>query len=357
MAQEGNGGEKTEKATPKRRKDAREKGQVRKSQDVITVVMLLALFSSLKFFGPNMMKQIMTFMEKVFSGSYNNTVLDAGGFTFILKEAVVTFIYAMLPIFGVAILAALVVNYVQVGFLYSTEALMPKLSRLNPASGLKRMFSIQTVYELFKSIGKLIIVGILGYMQVSKNLKTYLNLMDMGAMKASAVIFNTVINACFVITAALAVFSILDYVYQWFKYEKDLRMTKYEIKMEYKQQEGDPEIKAKIKQKQREMASQRMMQEVPGADVVITNPTHVAVAIKYDEEKTGAPIILAKGLDLVAQRIKEIAGKNKVEIYESKEIARALYAQCEIGQEIPAELYGAVAEILAYVYKMKNGGR
>ncbi|MBQ9624912.1 MAG: EscU/YscU/HrcU family type III secretion system export apparatus switch protein, partial [Clostridia bacterium] len=162
---------------------------------------------------------------------------------------------------------------------------------------------------------------------------------------------------CFYISGALAIFSIVDYVYQWFKYEKDLMMSKYEVKTEFKQMEGDPQIKSRRQQKHREMAARRMMQSIPDADVVITNPTHFAVALKYDEEIKDAPIVLAKGQDLVAQRIKEIAVQYGIEIVENKEVARAIFAACEVGSEIPLELYQSVAEILAYVYKIKNGGQ
>lgn len=355
MAQDSSTGEKTEKATPKRRREAREKGQVRKSQEVITAGMLLAIFGGLKIFGPLVIGRITDMLIYFLGGNFMETKLDAAGFTSVMANASLAFGLAMLPILGVAMLAALVVNYMQVGFLVSTQALQPKFSRLNPMEGIKRMFSIQTIYELFKSIGKLIIIGVIGVWQVMNHLKSYLSTTEMGAMVAARHMFDTILSTCFTIGIALAVFSVVDYVYQWFKYEKDLRMSKYDIKMEYKQMEGDPEIKAKIKQKQRQMASQRMMHEVPGADVVITNPTHVAVALKYDEDQGGAPTILAKGLDRVAQRIKEIAKEAKIEIVENPEVARAIFAQCELGEEIPGDLYSAVAEILAYVYKMKHG--
>lgn len=350
-------GERTEKATPKRRKDAREKGQVRKSAEVVTSVMLLSIFGVLKFFGGWMAGQMQGLLGGYLGGERMLDVSNAAGFTRVMTHATGAFIWAMLPVFAVAVLAALLANYIQVGILFSTKALQPKMEHLNPLSGFKRMFSLKAIYETIKALGKLIIILVIIYIQMRKNMDLFLRTTTMGMTESVPLIFNAIINACFYVCLFLAIFSVTDYVYQWFKYEKDLKMTKYEVKTEFKQMEGDPEIKAKIKQKQRQMATARMMQDVPDADVVITNPTHFAVALQYDQKKNGAPVVLAKGQDLVAQRIKEIAKEHGVEIVENKPVARALYAGCQIGGEIPGELYGAVAEILAYVYKMKNGGR
>lgn len=351
----GDTGEKTEKATPKKRKDAREKGQVKKSTEVVTSCMLMGLFGVLRIMGPQMMTTTMGMLKRYLSGSAFVT-LDVGGIVNVLMHAVFTFFIVMAPLFGGAVIIAVLANYVQIGWLFSSKALEPKFDRMNPLSGLKRMFSIQSLYELMKAVFKLIIVIVIAYLQVKSHMPLILRTMTMGAMESIKPIFVAICNTCFTISGALAVFSIVDYVYQWFKYEKDLKMSKYEVKTEFKQMEGDPQIKSKRQQKHREMAAKRMMQSVPDADVVITNPTHYAVAIKYDEEIKDAPIVLAKGQDRLAQRIKEIAAEHNIEIVENVEVARALYASCEVGSEIPTNLYQSVAEILAFVYKMKNGG-
>lgn len=349
-------GEKTEKATPKKRKDAREEGQVKKSNEVITACMLLGLFGVLRIMGPWMMGRVQKLMEMYLSGSAFVT-FDAAGVTTLFMNVIFSFLMIMAPLLGCAVLIAFMTNYMQIGWLFSTKALKPKFSKMNPISGFKRMFSLQSLYELLKSIFKLIIVFVIAYVQISGHMDIILRTMHMGVVDSIYPTFVAISNTCFAISGALAVFSIVDYVYQWFKYEKDLMMSKYEVKTEFKQMEGDPQIKSKRQQKHREMAARRMMQSVPDADVVITNPTHFAVALKYDDESKDAPVVLAKGQDRLALRIKEVARECGIEIVENKEVARALYASCEIGSEIPVSLYQSVAEILAYVYKMKNGGK
>lgn len=352
---EGDTGEKTEKATPKKRDDARKKGQVRKSNEVITSCMLLGLFGVIRVTGPMMMSNTIELLQRYIGGS-GAVTLDIAGIMNVMTHAVFSFLLIMAPIFGVSVIVAILANYVQVGYLFSTEALQPKFDRMNPLSGLKRMISIQSLYEMLKAMFKLVIIIVIAYVQIKGHLPMMLRTMQIGALASVKPVFIAMCNTCFTISGALAVFSIVDYVYQWFKYEKDLKMSKYEVKTEFKQMEGDPQIKSKRQQAHREMSARRMMQSVPDADVVITNPTHFAVAIKYDEEVKDAPIVLAKGQDRIAQRIKEIATENNIDIVENVEVARALYAACEVGSEIPINLYQSVAEILAYVYKMKNGG-
>lgn len=348
-------GEKTEKATPKKRKDAREKGQVKKSMEVVTSCMLLGLFGILRVAGPMMINSTKNVMERYLTSS-GFVTLDVAGVSTLFLDVVITFLLIMAPILGGAFVIAVIANYVQIGWLFSTKALQPKFDRMNPLSGFKRMISLQSLYELLKAMFKLIIVAVIAFVQIKGHMDLIMRSMTMGLTESIYPTFIAVLDTCFAISGALAVFSIVDYVYQWFKYEKDLMMSKYEVKTEFKQMEGDPQIKSKRQQKHREMAARRMMQSVPDADVVITNPTHYAVALKYDEDTKSAPEVLAKGQDRIALRIKEIAREHDVEIVENKEVARALYASCEVGSEIPTSLYQSVAEILAYVYKMKNGG-
>ncbi len=350
------GGERTEKATPKKRKDAREKGQVRKSTEIVTAVMMLIMFGYLSLAGGDIWKAMCEAVENCFKtwAIAGNDGVTAGSIGNILLEATIVFIKASLPAMLVAFMAALVTNVVQVGFLFSTKALAPKMERLNPLKGLKRMFSLQTLFQLVKAIAKIIVIGVVAYSQYM-NAVTKFGLMAGTNLMASVTAMGSIIvDAGFAIGFALLIIAAIDYVYQWFKYEKDLKMTKYEVKMEYKQLEGDPQIKGRIKQKQRQMATMRMMQAVPQADVVITNPTHYAIALKYDDTVAPAPIVVARGADALARRIKEIARESKVEIVENKPVARALYEMCGLNDQVPQELYQAVAEILAEVYKMKN---
>lgn len=352
----GDDGDKTEKATPKKRQDAREKGQVKKSQEVVTACMLLGLFAIVRVLGPWMVGRMQKVMEMYLSGS-SFVTLDVNGFRTVFMTAILNFLIIMSPILAGALVVAFVANYAQIGWLFSTKALEPKFDRMNPLSGLKRMVSLESLYNMLKSIFKLIIIIVIAVVRIRKYLEMILRTMTMGVLESINPIFMAILDVCFYISGALAIFSIVDYVYQWFKYEKELMMSKYEVKTEFKQMEGDPQIKSRRQQKHREMAARRMMQSIPDADVVITNPTHFAVALKYDETVKDAPIVLAKGQDLVAQRIKEIAAQYGIEIVENKEVARALFASCEVGSEIPLELYQSVAEILAYVYKIKNGGQ
>ncbi len=296
-------------------------------------------------------------MEYYLGGTGFVESFNVDTFGTIFGRAIWQFALVMAPIFGVGLVIAILSNYIQVGYLFSTKAIQPKLSRMNPIEGFKKMFSLKALYELAKAAFKLIVIGVIVYMQVERNLQVILSTMHIGMEEAIASTFDIIISTAFVICIAIAVFAAIDYVYQWFKYEKDLKMTKYEVKTEFKQMEGDPQIKSKRQAIHRKLAVARMMQSVPDADVVITNPTHFAVAIKYDKKKADAPIVVALGQDRVALRIKEIAREHNVEIVENKMVARALYSACEIGSQIPLDLYQAVAEILAYVYRIKNGVR
>ena len=348
-------GEKTEKATSKKKQDARKKGQVLQSRELSSAILLMFLFIGLRIFGGYIYGEIAAFAKKILIEYPNMEGLFTINIIYkLFMETISVLLRTMAPIFAIAVITAFFIGFAQVGFLFTTETLGFKFSRINPLSGFKKMFSSHALVELLKSIIKLIIVGYIAYSYIDGEKITIINTMNMGIKSIAIYLGLSAINVAIRMCVALIILAALDYVFQWWKYEKDLRMTKQEVKEEYKQMEGDPEIKAKIKQKQRQISMKRMMQEVPKADVVITNPTHYAVAIKYDDKVSKAPVIIAKGQDFIAQRIKEVAKENSIEIVENKPLARNLYETVEIGQAIPAELYQAVAEVLAFVYSLKG---
>ncbi|WML43717.1 flagellar biosynthesis protein FlhB [Neobacillus sp. PS3-40] len=346
-------GEKTEKATPKKRQEARKKGQTAKSQDINTAVVLLAVFFFMSMAGGFMKKGIFTLFENSFQGNLRMDLTEGniqGMFLGILKELAIY----IGPILLVALLAGVISNFSQVGFMFTSEAIQPKLEKINPISGFKRVFSMRAIVELMKSILKIGFIGIITFSVLWKRMDEILVLSQKSIGSALATLSSLTIQMGLFASGALLFLAILDFLYQKFDFEKNIRMSKQDIKDEYKNTEGDPLIKSRIKQMQREIAMRRMMQEVPKADVVITNPTHFAIAIRYDESKRDAPFVVAKGVDFIAQKIKMVAKENDVMTVENRPLARALYSQTEIGDAIPEEFFKAVAEILAFVYKVKN---
>ena len=347
--------DKTEKATPKKKADARKKGQVFKSREVSTAFILLILVVSLSALGPNIYDQLTLYFKRIYQEYLvNAATLDFATLANIYIESAMVLIKVVLPILLISMVAGLISGYVQVGFLLTLEPLKPQFSRLNPLKGFKRFFSLRAIVELLKSLLKIIIVTVVAYSYISSQTNEILNLIDTTVAGVMLYIASSAFSVSLRICIALIVLGLLDYIYQKFDYEKSLKMTKQEVKEEFKQQEGNPEVKSKIKQKQRQMSMKRMMQEVPNADVVITNPTHYAVALKYDTQKSPAPFVIAKGQDYIALRIKDMAKQNKVEVVENKQLARTLYSTVDIGEAIPPELYQAVAEILAFVFNLKN---
>ena len=349
------GEEKTEEPTAKRKREARQKGQVPKSTELNSAIVLLFAFVCLKSFGINLytgMMDIVTLTFEVYM--YKEDLFTVNGIMGLAVDLVIMFFTAMLPIFAVMLLAAVISNLMQSGLLFTTESIKPKFSNISPMRGIKQMFSLKQIAEFFlKTLVKVIIVGIVAYTTISDNVKALLNTMNLTPTATGEYIMTTLIDLGIKMSMCLLVFAFVDWIIQIRKHKKDLKMTKQEIKEEFKQTEGNPQIKGKIKQKQRQMSMSRMMKQIPKADVVITNPTHFAVAIKYDPKENDAPIVLAKGQDYIALRIKEIAKENKVQIVENKALARSLYAAVDVGDAIPEELYQAVAEVLAYVYSMR----
>ena len=356
---EGEGGEKTEPASEKKLDDARKEGQVAKSKEVASGLGLLALFLMLKIWIGNMGTQ---FIE-LFGGTYNRIPEIAGlvggttpdrAMSNLISFGILRTIIISVPVFIVAVVIAFLSDYIQVQWKPTAKPLKPKFSKLNPINGIKRIFSVNTLFELIKSIAKVALIGFVAYKYLVDRQNDLLLLYDLSLMQAVQLIGETVIDLGIRISAIYMIIVAADFVYQKVKFAKDMRMTKQEVKEEFKNQEGNPEIKGRIRQKMREASQRRMMQELPKADVVITNPTHYAVAIQYDADVSEAPVVIAKGADYLAQKIKEVARENSIEIVENKPLARMLYANVDIGNEVPPELYSAVAEVLAYVYHMQG---
>jgi flagellar biosynthetic protein FlhB len=346
-------GEKTESATPKKRQEAREKGQVAKSMELPGAFILLFCFMAFLMFGGFMKERLI----KLISGSINDYLLadiTMGNVMPLFNHLMTELVIMIAPVFLISVVVAVLGNYMQTGFLLSGEGLKMKFNKINPLEGAKRLFGMRALVDFAKTMLKLILIGYIVYSSLWGERG---NLLGMAALPLESTlnyVANLTVMLGIKIGAALVVLAVFDYMYQKYEYEKNLRMSKQDIKDEYKKSEGDPLIKGKIKEKQRRMALQRMMQDVPKADVVITNPTHFAVAIRYETGQMDAPRVLAKGTDFVALKIKEIAKQNGVVTMENRPLARALYDQVEIGQAIPAELFQAVAEVLAYVYRLKG---
>ncbi len=346
-------GEKTEKATPRKKQDARKKGQVAKSADLSPAFAISGVFMVLFLFGSFMFEILIKMMREAFT-TYSTWQVNQENLGVIVNSLVMEAAKILAPVFAMVLLVALAVNYMQVGVLFTTEPLMMKLEKLNPIAGAKRIFSMRTIVELFKSVLK-ISSGIFVAYTILWNAKDTLVLLSMTSIQTLLTFTaGQAVKLGLFIGLLLLILALSDYLYQRFEYEKSLRMSKQDIKDEYKKMEGDPLIKSKIKERQRQMAMQRMMQELPKADVVITNPTHFSVAIKYEAGSMTAPTVIAKGQDFIALKIREIAKQHRIVIMENKPLARALYSQVEIGQQIPEELFKAVAEVLAYVYKLQG---
>ncbi len=345
--------EKTEKATPKRKREAREKGQIFKSVEVISAFTLIAMFGALSVFGDSIADNLKAMMRSFFSADIPD-VMTAGAATQVLGSAVLSFLKITAPLLIVAFACAVVFNLVQVGFMFSAKAVMPKLEKISMAQGFKRIFSKRTLIDLLKAVIKIVLLGWVAYSEYERRINMFPTLMGQDLGYGISASMDILLSVAFKLGLAFAIFAPFDYMYQRWKYNKELMMTKQEVREELKQTEGNPQTKSRIAQKQRQMSRMRMIQAVKDADVVITNPTHYAVALSYKEEKNKAPVVVAKGKDYLAQRIKEEARERKVEIVENRPVAQALYFFCEVGDEVPEDLYKAVAEILAYVYKLKK---
>lgn len=346
-------GEKTEEPTQRRLEESRKKGQVAKSAELSSVFVILAAFMALKLAGPYVYEKISGYMRHIFTEANVHGDFTIQSVHVLVLDAGMLFLEIVIPIMLSVMAVSVTVGFLQVGFMFSPETIMPQFSRINPISGMARIFSKRSVVELLKSLVKISVVVYFIYRFIMKEAGRIPALMMSELTESFVILANLVFDLAVQIALVLLVLAILDYGYQWWEHMQNLKMSKQEVKEEMKQTEGNPQIKSKIREKQRAMAMRRMMQEVPKADVVVTNPTHFAVALKYDNGME-APVVVAKGADFIAQRIKEIARENDVVVVENKPLAQALFRAAEIGEMIPADHYKAVAEVLAYVYRLKR---
>lgn len=357
---EGAGGEKTETATAHKRREQRKEGNVMQSKDVVTAAFIMLAFFVLRLmagFMYSMTTRSFTYWLELAGGG-----MDSGGTRIdgmevapkLIFEIGRTVLLTAGPILLVSLLVPIIATGIQTKFIFAPKAFQFKISKLNPFSGIKRLFSISSVFELAKSLVKMIILIAVVYSEIKNRVVDFARLMQMDLVSGMLYTAEAVFSICMKIAGVFVAIAAVDYLFQRYKWEKDMKMTKQEVKEEFKQLEGDPKIKAQRRQKQQEMAMKRMMQSVPEADVVIRNPTHFAVAVKYDESKDRAPIVLAKGADKVAFRIIEKAEENGVAVVENVPLARGLYKAVDVGREIPYDFYRAVAEVLAFVYDMQG---
>ncbi len=359
FAKDGPGGEKTEEPTSKKLSDARNEGQVAKGKDLTSAVMLLVLFMVLRFTVGNMGEGFIECFNKNYTqigdlftsthGEYNMQYTIA-----LIQSAALDMLKLLIPFFGIGFIIAIVIELAQVKWKPTSKPLQPKLSKFNPVNGIKRMFSVRTLVSLIKQLVILVVIFIVVYNKLKSRMSDIYMLYDIPLISAIMLLGDIIFDIGTVICVIYTIIGIADYVFEKRKFRKDMMMTKQEVKDEWKNTEGNPEVKNKIRQKMSEVSRRRMMQAVPEADVVITNPTHFAVALKYEQNKGKAPVVVAKGEDYLAAKIKEAARENNIEIVENKPLARMLYYNVELDEEIPPELYQAVAEVLAFVYNIKN---
>jgi len=351
-------GEKTEQATPKKKRKARSEGQVAKSQEVSTAAMLLVGFTALSLFAGGILNGILAYFNTNYE-MFGPNMLDYFERVDIARHiawSLSRVILISLPIFAVTITVGVVINILQVGWEVTFKPLKPKLSKLNPIKGFKRLFSLQAVMNLVKSLLKLAVVGAVVYNVLINEIDSIPALLNMSFVSVIGFVGSLMVRLGLSIGGLYIFIALLDLTYTRWKHAKDLKMSKHEVKEEWKQSEGNPQVKNKIKQKMREVSMRRMMQNMPQADVIITNPTHYAVALKYDMlgGLGGAPVLVAKGVDFMAKRIRDAGIEHDIPIIENPPLARAIYNDVDLEQEIPEELYVAVAEIMAYVFRLKN---
>ena len=359
FAKMGPGGEKTEKPTAKKLSDARKEGQVAKSQEIGNAFMLVGLFLILKIMGSFMGGRFKGIFARVYNLIPDLSKRYATSFTpatvhGLFRDIYLQLFIILLPTLAVAILIAVVVNIIQVKWKPTSKPLKPKLTKLNPINGFKRLFSKEKLFDLLKSIVKVFVVFYVAYSMLKDQLGMLLLLSELPFSQALAAICDLVLDVGLRISLVYIIVGVADYAFQKWKFTEDQKMTKQEVKDEIKNSEGDPQIKGQQRRRMREASMRRMMSSVPQADVVITNPTHFAVALRYDLAIADAPVVVAKGQDFLARRIKEVAEQNSVEIVENKPLARMLYHNVPLDAKIPEELYQAVAEVLAFVYNLKK---
>ncbi|MHB9130829.1 MAG: flagellar biosynthesis protein FlhB [Armatimonadota bacterium] len=347
------GEERTEQASPRKREDARKKGQVAKSLEVNSALVLLVMILTVKALGSGLTSrwQLLAVDHLQRAGHFEMTIRSL---QYEFMTAGTGFLQLVLPLLCVSIVVGVAANLLQVGFVFAPNSLMPDFSRLNPLQGIARMFSMRSLVELLKSAGKAMLIGYMIYSFFRSRSGEIVQLVSVPPDQLGPIIAGLCWDLLLKTTGVLVTIAVGDYIFQRWQFEKQLRMTKQEVKEEYKHTEGDPMIKMRIRQRQREISRNRMMSDVTTATVVVTNPTHLAVAIRYEPGDMLAPVIVAKGQRLIAQRIKEMARNAGIPVVENKPLARTLFRDCGVGDQIPVELYQAVAEIIAFVFKQSG---
>lgn len=348
------GGDKTEEPTPHRMREAREKGQVAKSREITTAFLLLLSYYLFRYMGNFMWESLAEMARAIFQlvPEARDFSIPFAGYLLLLGLRCMAFV--LLPIFGIVFIAAFLAETLQTGFVFAADPLSPKMERINPLEGFKRMFSLQGLVELVKSLLKIIIVFYIAWYAAKDDLPFIIVLIEAHPWDAVVLGGNIAFNIAIRVGIFYIAVAILDYLYRRWEYMRNLKMTRQEVKEEYKRLEGDPMVKQRMRDLQRQVAYQRMMSAVPQADVVVTNPTHLAVALKYAQAKMKAPVVLARGERKIAAEIRRIAEEHEISVVQNEPLARSIYRSTRVNQEIPSALYQAVAEVLAYVYKIKR---
>ena len=345
--------ERTEQASSRRREKAREEGQVAKSMDLNSAAILGLGFLSIYMMGPFMAENILELMRYTMAHAPEIALSDPT-FLKVFGDSMLKFFLLLGPLFGLLLVVAFAVNIAQVGFKITPKAIEPKFEKLDIIKGSKKIVSMKSLVQMIKDSAKLIVIGWMAYSTIQGEFDSFFLLPDMSIYQFATIMGKMTLGLALKMAGVIFLIAVLDYAYQKYEFEKSIRMSKQDLKDEYKDTEGSPQLKSRIRQVQREMARSRMMDAVPLADVVVANPTHIAVALKYDPKKGDAPLVLAKGERKIAQKIKEIAREHGIPVIEDKPLARALFKVCEIGDMVPKNLFKAVAEILAHVYKLKG---
>lgn len=350
----GGGEEKTEKATPKKRRDERKQGHVPISKDVVAVAFILGAFISLRLLFSGIYANTSHFMETMIDATSNPTVTSIGNLRLIAHEFIMTAVRSIIPLLLICMALGIVATGVQTKWLFAKKALKPKFGNLSPLKGIKKLFSLKNVVEVLKGILKVFLMGLILILVIRGELASMARAMDMDVLLSMSYILREIFMMVVKVCLAFVFIAFFDFLFQRWEYERSIRMSKHDIKEEHKQAEGNPQIKGKIREIQRRRARERMMQAVQEADVIIRNPTHFAVALRYDMDRDNAPVVLAKGQDELAKRILNKGEEYGITIVENKALARAIYATTDLNQEIPSDYYSAVAEILVYVYRLNK---
>ncbi|UPA31441.1 fused FliR family export protein/FlhB family type III secretion system protein [Terrisporobacter glycolicus] len=348
------GGDKTEEPTAKKKRDARKKGNIAKSKEVTTAITLVAMLIIIFTMSDYIILEIKNSMINLLSSNFSMNFDSGVMLNSLGSKILLSFMKIFLPIGFIIMIFGVIGNLIQSGMLFTGEGLKPQFSKLNPINGFKNMFSLKALGTLVKSVAIIGVLLYIGYSFMNKNFEGIMKSADIYLPYLLNTIIELIKSLLGRICLAVVLIAVVDYGYQRFTHNKELKMTKQEVKEEYKQMEGDPQVKGKIKQKQREISNRRMMQAVPSATVIVTNPTHISIAIKYEKGIDSTPRVVAKGADVVAFKIREVAKEHDIPIIENKPLARLIYKEVDIDKEIPEEMYQAVAEVLVAVYKIKN---